>query len=290
MKKLNLRKLEHTVFYCAVGLLTLTISGCWSMPFSEANFTNPTSSLELFSYDIANIPDIGTVYHYTKANSDGSSMAKEWIYIESNTHTESFKIYPLVKLQKATDLVIADYDITDFYTKAINGYLVSSTGERKLNITTTSSNGKSYNVLYKKSSYDLSVGHFPSFNYNFDWCDFTFMYRHLIKKDADFSIGVMVPDSSIKLIYAGKADFKYLGIIEHNNVMCMQYEVSGQAFNNKKGFMYTDVPTGALIEIDMPVRNNGNYKSFKFVLVDSQQMTKIEWDAFILNKTKEALK
>lgn len=270
-------------------LLSFTVMGCWSMPFSKASFKNSTSTLNLFSYSEDNIPDIGTVYHYNKSNRNGSYIAEEWIYIESNTHTESFKIYPFARNQKFTDLVVADYDLSKFYAKSINAYLVSTTGERKLNVSTTSSNGETYTVLFGNDKYDLKVGHSPSFNYNFDWCDFAFMYRHLIKKDQNFTIGVTVPNSFIKLIYAGKADFKYMGIIEYKNIISIKYEISGEAFGTEKGYLYTDLSTGALVEIDMPVRNNGNYDSFKFTIIDKQQMTKLEWDDFILKQTREAL-
>lgn len=282
--------MKKNCYVCFLGLvLSMTIMGCYFMPFEKSEFTKVSSTRNLFSYDKRNLPDLGTVYHYTKSNQNDSKMANVWIYLTSETHTESFKIYPGAKLQKATDLVIAEYDIDGFFTKELIGYLVSKTGERKSNAILSSTNGETYTVVYKDTNYTIEVGHLPTYNYNFDWCDCAFMYRHLIDKDSDFTIGVTAPDSSMTFIYSGKAEFKYIETKEYKNIDCRCYEVSGEAFDKEKGYMYTNKTTGALVEIDMPVRNNPSYSSFKFSLVDEQQMSQNEWDAFILEKTKEAL-
>ncbi len=283
-------KTKQVVLFFLVILPAVTLFSFCSMPFSKADFTEQTSSLDLFSYDIENVPDVGTAYRYEKSNRNGSNKANVWIYIASGTHTESFKIYPSAKKAKATDLVIADYDSNGFFTSSIKAYLVSIEGERKLNVTSDSKDGKTYTVKRGSSEYQYDVGHTPTYNYNFDWCDFSFMYRHIIKKTQDFEIGVSVPNSFMKLVYAGKADFTYLGEIEHLEKNCFYYKVSGEAFRKEKGYVYFDSESGLLVEIDMPVKNNANYNSFKFTLKDSQKLSRAEWDAFIIEKTKEVLK
>ena len=108
------------------------------------------------------------------------------------------------------------------------------------------------------------------------------MYRHLINKENDFIVGIMVPDSAKRLIYAGKAKFKYSGTINYKNILCRYYEIYMENFSSTKGYLYTDLSNGALVEFDMPIKNNINYNSFKFSLIDSIKMSKEEWENFIM--------
>jgi hypothetical protein len=265
------------------------LSSCWVMPFSEAQYDSTSSSTGSYTFDSKNITDIGTVYHYLKSNQDGSQEAQVWIYLASPTHTESFKIYPLTWLQGKTDLVIADYDLSLFYAKSVQAYLVGSDGKRTLNASTNSSDGETFTVSYQGTTYSLGVGYTPAYNYNFDWCDFAFMYRHLRGKEKDFSIGVTVPNSNQIMVYAGKADITFNGYASHSAHYCRSYKISGEAFHGETGMLLTDSSTGALMLIDMPVKNNGNYSSFKLSFVDSFVCDEEGWDAFIAKKTKEAL-
>jgi hypothetical protein len=271
-----------------LGAVT-TLSGCWVMPFSEAPSDATSSSTEDYAFDPKNVADIGTVYHYEKSNQDGSKKAQVWMYLASPSRTESFKIYPLTWLQGKTDLVIADYDLSLFYAKSVEAYLVGRDGGRELNASTTSSDGEIFKTTYKGSTSSFTVGHTPAYNYNFDWCDLAFMYRHLKDKEKDFAVGVTVPDSSLKMIYAGKAELAFNGYATHLSHHCRSYKVSGEAFHGETGTLLADSTTGALMLIDMPVRNNGNYSSFKLSFVDSFVCDDEGWKALIAQKTDEAL-
>ena len=282
-------KIKNVLLSIVVLSFSLLLIGCWSMPFHESTYKEVSSTVNLFSYDEKNVPDIGMVYHYKKSNLDGSYGSDEWNYMESYQHTESFKIYPFSKIQNRTDLVTADYDTNRFYVTALKAYLVSKNGDRKLNVTMSSNDGQSYRILFGKNDYTIQVGHTPSFNYNFDWCDFFFMYRHLIDKESTFDIGVTVPDSQMKLLYAGKTRIKYIENRNYHEIDCRYYEISGEAFSTQTGSLYMDSTDGELVEISMPVRNNGMFNSFKYSLLDKTKMTKEEWNAFILQKTKDHL-
>jgi hypothetical protein len=259
------------------------------MPFTSQSFTETTSSLDLFQYNSEAMADEGVAYHYIKSNQDDSYSADEWNYIESPAHTESFKIYPFSRIQGKTDLVVADYNIEKYFTSNVTAYLISKNGDRNVNATTTSEDGIEYKFSFGNDSYSVTVGHVPSYNYNFDWCDFTFMYRHLINKESRFEIGVLVPNSSIKFIYAGKATIEYIDTRSFKDRNCRFYKVYGEAFGDKEGALYMDAESNFLVEINMPLKNNGNYNSFKYTLVDSIKMTKEEWNSFINEKTSAHL-
>lgn len=274
--------------FVAVGAMSMAFLGCWSMPFPSYEFTITTSSLDEYEYREAR-SDIGSVYHYAKTNSDDTNRSDVWIYVASDDSTESFKIYPLARLGNATDLVIAKYDNGRYFTKKMNAYKVLRSGERKLNAVCESLDGETYRVSAFGQTYEFRVGHLPSYNYNFDWCDMAFMFRHLSNKRKTFSIGVIAPNSTLRFGYSGKAVFQYVGERPLDSRDCEYYEVSGDPFRKDKGHLYVDRDMEIVRELNMPAPNTGSYNSFKFRLVDESVMTEKEWNDFITAKTNETL-
>ena len=280
----------HTPLILLAFGLAILLTACYSMPFKAAAFTAPSDSRADFRFDLANVADVGTAYHYRKSNQDGSNAAEEWNYISSATHTESFKLYTFTKLQGRTDLVTADYDSAYFSTSNTNAYLVAPNGTRSLNFATQTSAGLDCMVGARDPKYAVKFGHVPSFNYNFDWCDFAFMYRHLVDKDASFEIGVSSITSDYRLIYAGMARLNYQGRQNYLGHDCRFYTVDGPAFAPNTGRLYVDAASNILVELNMSARNNPTFASFRYSLLDSFGATAQEWDAFILQKTREILK
>jgi len=269
-----------------VALGALFLSACTNMPFANAEFETVSDQTGRYAFAASNVPDVGTAYQYVKSNQDGSNAASVWIYLESTTHTESFKIYPFTWLQGKTDLVTADYDPLFFAASEVDAYLVAPDGNRFLNAE-TKSDGATLTFTYKGSEYSVTPGCVPAYNYNFDWCDFAFMYRHLIDKDSAFTVGVTAPNSSMTFVYAGEANLTYTGRESHLEHDCRSYTVSGAAFGGSEGHLYTDAATGALVDLDMPVRNNPSFSSFRLTLIGTRNFTVEEWDAFVLQSTKD---
>ena len=279
-------------FEAAVFLVIFILLGsCGPMPFKEVKFAEKTSSINNYSFDANNIQDIGKVYRYLKTDSLGILRTDVWIYIASATHTESFKIYPFPILRGTTDLVTADYDVSNFQTKKTISLLVSPDGSRKQNLSIeTNADGTMETVTNNDgSTYTVKIGHTPTYNYNFDWCDFGFMYRHLINKSAAFEVGVTSVTSDFHLLYAGKSKLKFEGEIDHLGRLCKYYLIEGEAFGTEIGKFYADAKTGAIVEIVSPVRNNPNFRSFKLSLIESFDTTIEKWNEFIIEQTKKAL-
>ena len=288
---MHLQKIiSATMVYTIISVLVL-FQSCTSMPFTEAKFDAKTSSTELYSFDQKNVQDIGKVYHYLKTDSVGFLRCDVWIYIASATHTESFKIYPFPILRGTTDLVTADYDIANFQTTKTTSLLVSPDGSRRQNLSIeTTADGSMETVTNNDgSTYSIKIGHTPTYNWNFDWCDFGFMYRHLINKSAAFEVGVTSVTSDFHLLYAGKSKLKFEGEIDHLGRLCKYYLIEGEAFGTEIGKFYADAKTGAIVEIVSPVRNNPNFRSFKLSLIESFDTTIEKWNEFIIEQTKKAL-
>jgi len=278
------------MFYAIISVLVL-LESCSSMPFVEGKFKEKTSSTQLYSFAQTNVQDIGKVYHYLKTDSIGILRCDVWIYIASATHTESFKIYPFPILRGTTDLVTADYDVSNFQTKKTTSLLVSPDGSRKQNLSIeTSADGTMETVTNNDgSAYSIQIGHTPTYNWNFDWCDFGFMYRQLINKNTTFEVGVTSVTSDFHLLYAGKTKLIFEGKVDYLGKLCNYYSIQGEAFGDKVGKFYADANTGAIVEITSPVPDNPNFRSFRLTLLDSFDTTSDKWNEFIFDKTKKAL-
>jgi len=260
------------------------------MPFTEDRTNSYGSTIDQFSYNPDGMHDIGTVYHYNKSNIDGSKKSDVWIYIKSNNSTESFKIYPGAYKSGITDLVIADYDYKTFTISELSAYLIYNNGQRKINAKMTSGDGNKFNLKIGKQDqkgYEVSVKHVPTYNYNFDLCDFSFMYRHLRNKNGTLNFGVIAPNSFMKFVYAGKASLIYVADEEKNGVLCKKYEITGDAFGNKKGYIYYEKQNGYLVEINMPYPNNGNFNSFNMILKNKTELSLEDWNNLIINETNK---
>jgi len=276
---------------CTIISILVLLESCSSMPFAEAKFAEKTNSTELYSFDRKNVQDIGKVYHYLKTDSVGFLRCDVWIYIASATHTESFKIYPFPVLRGTTDLVTADYDSSNFQTTKTTSLLVSPDGSRRQNLSIeTNADGTMETVTNNDgSTYAVRIGHTPTYNWNFDWCDFGFMYRHLISKDSTFEVGVTSVTSDFHLLYAGTTKLKFQGKLDYLGRSCNYYTIEGEAFGTKIGKYYADANTGAIVEITSPVPDNPNFRSFKLTLLDTFDTSNDKWNEFIMEKTKKAL-
>lgn len=269
----------------AAAILVLLVFSCRLMPFKKESFEVVEYSVNDYSTQANMAEDIGRVYKYRKSNSDGSKAAGVWVYVKSESRTESFKIYG----ENSLYLVTAEYDLESFFTTELLSHSLKKDGTQSLEGEMVSDNGETYHTSVGSSTYQVEVGHVPSYNYNFDWVDLSFMHRHLINKTKDFTTGIIVPDGSFAMVYGGKVLFEYMGIIDKNNHSCHQYKISGNAFNDETGYLYTDVESGICVEIDMPVQNTGGFNSFLFSLEEEFDLSSDEWDKFIKEKTNELL-
>lgn len=244
------------------------------------------------SYDRA-----GWVYHMIKSDQNDRYKCEEWIYYPTASRSESFKIYPMAKAQKALDLVCADYNYETFMPDNISAYLIRKDGTREKN-SVVYYYKDSFKDTYREKECINKIGCIPSYYYNFDWADLITMIPYLKDKQKDFEAGFICPTYSvidqlikgnINTVYSGKTHFMYIGQENYNNCLCNIYKVEVEGFENKLGKIYIDANNYDLIEINMRLSDNPSYNSFKFILIDKKQISLNEWNEFITKKVNEVL-
>lgn len=258
------------------------------MPYKGVDFEIRENLSFQFDIDASLYDRTGFAYYYIKSDQKDRNKCHEWIYYPNSQRSESFKIYKLAKLQKATDLVCANYNFETFMPENITAYLVTKSGERIENAFTQYDDfDGTITIRGKKSSF--AYGIIPSYFYNFDWADLISMIPYLKEKHSSFYAGFVTPDNSMKIQYQGKTKYIFTGQKMYRNVLCDVFDVVVQDLEDKEGKIYIDSEKYDVIEINMELSDNPLYDSFKFTLQEKKQMTLAEWNEFIAEKTKDVL-
>ena len=238
-----------------------------------------TSSTSRFKYQPDKI-DVGTVYHYTKSNLDGSKPITVSIFVAAKDRLEVTKAEE-GNIDSAH--VIAEMDWNKFSASRLNAGVILKDGSRQQRVTLELSS-KDDSVLIKVGGQEkiVSVGHYPFHIYNFDFISLNFIFRHLADPKSGFEIGVGDPtfDENI-FAYKGKASFQYVEDTKIHGVECRKYRVSGEAFAGREGTIWVNKKLGHVENIEIPVRDNPDWKDFKFEFKAIQKMTPEEWKKYM---------
>lgn len=238
-----------------------------------------TSSTDRFKYRPDRV-EVGTVYHYTKSNLDGSKPITVSIFVTAKDRLEVMKAE-----EGLTDSahVIAEMDWNTFSATRLDAGVILKDGSREARAVLQLSTGEN-SVFVKVAGMEktVAVGHYPFHIYNFDFVSLNFILRHLVDPKAGFEIGVGDPtfDENI-FAYKGKASFQYVGDERLHGVECRKYRITGEAFGGKEGAIWVNKKKGYAEKIEIPVRDNPDWKDFKFELKAIQKMSPDEWKKYM---------
>jgi hypothetical protein len=238
-----------------------------------------TSSTDRFKYRPDRI-EVGTVYHYTKSNLDGSKPITVSIFVAAKDRLEVMK-----SEEGLTDSahVIAEMDWSTFSATNLDAGVILKDGSREPRARLRLS-AKDNSVFVKVGGAEktVAVGHYPFHIYNFDFVSLNFILRHLLDPKAGFEIGVGDPtfDENI-FAYKGKASFQYAGDERLHGIECRKYRVTGEAFGGKEGAVWVNKKGGYAESIEIPVRDNPDWKDFKMELKAIQKMSPDQWKKYM---------
>ncbi len=254
-------------------------------------YRSVSTSVDKFKYQPDRIP-VGTVYHYTKSNIDGSYPVSVSLYLASRDYFEVFKMYPNAS---ATTLVTADMDWASFSPRKMTSYDVHAGGDRTLVIEGALTPADRYdfnvaNLLWVKGKQTSApVGHYPVHNYNFDLASLNVSFRHLIDPTQDFEIGIQMPRFDFvhlgQMEYLGTVRIHYLADEACHATQCRKYSISGEALGNQPGTLLVNKAGGYFEKVEIPVRDNPAWKDFKLELSGIDQMSEEAWNQHILTQT-----
>ena len=245
-------------------------------------FAEVSSSVSMFQYHPERIK-VGTVYHYTKSNLDGTKPATVSIYIKAADILEVYKAEEEV-IDAAH--IIAKMDWTSFSASELDsGHLLKDGTRKPVATLALSKADNTLQVRIKDQNGSTAINHYPVHIYNFDFISFNYTLRHLKDPTKTFEIGIADPifqgEGLIK--YKGKVKIEFAGEAPCHQTTCRKYRITGEPFGDKEGFMWVNKKEGYAENIEVPVPDNPDWNSFKFELKKVEQMTPAQWETYKKN-------
>jgi hypothetical protein len=267
---------------------------CVLLVFSSFFSFNTNISLaqnaEAFKFNPARVRT-GMLYQYRKSNLDGTHPDNVFIYVADKNHLDVLKLEPGVTTGVNIE---AELDWQTFMPKKLQMYHDRKDGSHTpiFHLTTVgneailtaddlaSMNKQAAAIIGKEQRVKIAS---PAHVYGFELISFNFAIQHLRNPKSDFAVGIMGdnanfgPDSPSPIIYFGEAKIEYLTTEKYNEVLCHKYKLGGEAFKDKTGFFRTDAKLGHIINIEMPVANNGDWDNFKLEFIKTEKLSATAW-------------
>ncbi len=241
-----------------------------------------SSSVSMFQHHPERIK-VGTVYHYTKSNLDGSKPATVSIYVSSSDIIEVYKAE--VEVSDAAH-IIAKMDWSTFSASELDsGHLLKDGTREPVAKLALSKADNTLRVHLRDQDESVAIDHYPVHIYNFDFISFNYTLRHLKDPTKTFEIGIADPvfQGEGLIRYKGKAKIEFIGEAPCHQTTCRKYRITGKPFGDQEGFIWVNKKEGYAENIEIPVPDNPDWNSFKFELKKVEQMTPAEWENYKKN-------
>ncbi len=230
----------------------------------------------------------GIVLHYVKTNVDGTQPEFVSQYFADGDTMESFKFH---KGNFPAALVKAKMDWTTFSAAALYSHRINSKTERPLFATIIFDGTRRLAEVsiptMKPEKETFAIAKFPVHIYNFDLGSLNFALPHLVNPKGSFTIGIADPtfrDNAPMAEYKGEVVVRFVAEELRNGSLSRKYAIDGPGLKNRGGHIWVNKQKNWIedIEIDMP--DNPEWKTFKFKLIKAEQMTRLQWEKFILDQ------
>jgi len=242
----------------------------------------PTSSITQFKYQPEKI-NIGTVYHYTKSNLDGTYPARIYIRLMDK---ENLDVWKFEEHNVDAAHVTAHMDWTSFSADQVRSFWATSDGNQKKQAVLTSSYSESsFSIDWQGHSETIQIGHYPVHIFNFDFISLNMILPHWPEPEGEVEIGIIQPNfdqNAAGLIkYDGKVKLRYLEDEDRNGFRCRKYSIGGEGLQNQQGLIWLDLGKMHAVDMEIPIPDNPSWNSFKFALVSLQMMNDETWKHFM---------
>lgn len=230
----------------------------------------------------------GTVLHYIKTNIDGTQPEFVSQYFADGDTMESFKFH---KGNFPAALVIAKMDWETFSAAALYSHRINSKTERPLFATIRFDRTKRHAEVsiptMKPEKETFSIPKFPVHIYNFDLGSLNFALPHLVDSKGTFTIGIADPtfrDNAPMAEYKGEVSIRFVAEELRNGNLSRKYSIDGPGLKMRGGHIWVNKQKNWIEDIEIDLPDNPEWKTFKFKLLKAEQMTRPQWEKFILDQ------
>ena len=241
-----------------------------------------TFSVDRFTYRPELIKP-GIVYHYIKSNTDGSYPARIFVHIRDNDYLDVLK---LEEHGMDAVLVEAHMDWETFSADRLESWILTPDGKKRPQAFLSASHkDRTFTISWQGQKDVVAVDHFPVHVYNFDFISLNYILRHWNDPEGEVTIGILQPnfdpDPKTLMRYEGTVVISYLADEERGGAASRKYRIGGEGLRGCDGTMWVNKKKGYLEDIEIPIADNPDWKSFKFRLITSEPMDARQWAGFM---------
>lgn len=240
----------------------------------------------MFRYQPEKI-QIGSVYRYCKSNLDGSWPAIVSVYLASRTHVEVIKREPESQVMA---YVVADMNWEIFSPDHMDSYHMLPNGDLRPLFSLSHVERTDF-MFARGMAGSVTIDHYPTHNYNFDFISLNLIFRHLVDAESGFETGVTLPDFAamregrLAMLY-GRAAVAYVGDEQRDDRPCRKYRLSG--LGDHDGTIWVDRAGEYWVDFEHPLADNPTWNSFKFRLLAAETMTAGAWNEYMAAECERA--
>jgi|CXWL01.1.fsa_nt_gi hypothetical protein len=236
-----------------------------------------------FSYRPERAPAVGTVWHYTKSNRDGSEPWHLDAFLASPTRVEVVKwvegasdfveVHADLDFARAMPAVLEQWNTTAAGREpTLAAVLPATVNELRLAM----ANGQSAAVPYAAG---------PLHVWGFDLMSLHLALPHLVAPDRSFEVTFLDPnrpgaDGAPFLV--DRARFTPAGDETAAGVACRRYELAGPVFGGATGAVWVAKADGTLVQAEHAIPTSTDWRDFRLTRVGTETMGTLDWERFKL--------
>jgi hypothetical protein len=254
-----------------------------------------SAAVTAFSYRPERVR-VGSLYHYVKSNRDGSNPGQIYAYLASPTRLDVVKLEPHAKVSVN---VIAELNWQTFSATRLDMWYDHPDGlhhrvfgmvDEGAELVMTVDDPRGFDAklleIIGTQPHAIAVPFHPVHVYGFELLTLAFALPHLVDPTADFVFGLVGDNprfgarSPELLAYLGETWMRFAGEEVRHGVACRKYRVTGPWLGDLHGSIWVAHDPQQLVEIEIPLANNGEWREFALELKSVQEVRADEWQSW----------
>lgn len=245
------------------------------------------AQVDALAFDSSRVP-VGRVFHYAKANRDGTHATHISVYVVAVDRLESFKWDDGAR--EAT-LVGAQMDWSRFSVRRFDAWHLARGAAPVATATLEQdSSGRGVRVSFLHDSI-VPVSRWPWHSYDFDFASLGFVIPHLRAPEAPFTFtraDVTWRGDTLGFADLGDVVVRYVGR-EHRGARTVRhYTIGGPGLRNTSGDLWVDARDAFIVEYDLPIPDEPGLRDVRLRLERTETMTPAQWEAYKRQRLGEA--
>lgn len=237
--------------------------------------------------------EVGALYHYIKSNRDGSHAGRVYAYAESATRLDVLKHEPGAAVSVN---IVADLNWHTFSAERLEMWYDHADGARHRVLSARDDGGGLVLTLDDPRGFSpqlldiiglqprrVVIPGRPAHVYGFELLTLNFALRHLTDPLQPFAFALvgdnpsLSPESPALLAYLGDAWMRPLGAELRGSATTHKWQLSGPAFGSQEGYIWADSERQHIVDLELPIANNGEWRDFKLALQSVRTLSGAEW-------------